>query len=608
VIDQNGNRPAAAPADSAWARLTEAEDAAAYCRAWLALQCEQVGGVRAGLLLLESQSRSFVPAAVWPGDYTDVTYLGKLAERCLREHEGQVDRSTAAEGHVLVGYPIDPDGQVVGVVVLDLTLRSDVELRAVLRALHWGAGRLEGILYQRRLDEVRASMTRSTLALEIVACLGDEMRLDAALVRLVNEIANRLQCERVAIGLTAKDDRVRLRALSGSAWFERKSAFAAALENAMEEALDQGCPVSAPPLPGREAVIAVAHGDLAVSGGAAYTVALTAGGRAIGALTCQLAAPRDAAFLASLEALAALVAPQLRLQSELSHWLTGTWIERSREWLRSLRDPRRPGMWATAALIAIVAIVLGFAHGEYRIAARAVVEGEVQRAIVAPFEGFVATARLRAGQRVKAGEVLATLDDRDLLLERQKWRSEAEQTDRKYRDALAKHDRANARILSAQLAEATAQLDLAEQKISRARLTSPFDGVVVTGDLSQMLGSPVEKGKLLFEVAPLDAYRVVLKVPEEDIRNVTVGQTGQIVLAGMSDRHLPFAVGNVGIATAEDGQNLFRVEAKLTGRTASLRPGMEGVGKIVVGDRHYLWIWTHGFFDWLSVKLWRWLP
>ncbi len=607
MLDQTVNRPSTASTDDHWTRLTEAPDAVAYCRAWLALQCEQVGGVRAGLLLLESASRAFVPAAVWPGEYTDVTHLAPVAERCLRDQAGQVDRALAAEGRVLVGYPIDPDGKIAGAVVLDLALRSEPELRAVLRSLHWGIGRLEGILYQRRLDELRASMERSTLALEVVAGLADETRLDGTLIRLANALADRWACERVAIGLAGSDDRVRLQTLSGSAWFERKAAFATVIENAMEEALDQGCSVAWPPLPGRESVIAVAHRELA-GPGAVYTAVLFAGGKAFGALTCQFAAPRDAAFVDALEALAALVAPQLRLQAELGRWLTGAWVERGREWLQSLKDPRRPGVWAIVALIVLAGLALGFAHGEYRVAARAVVEGEVQRAIVAPFDGFVATARLRAGQRVKAGEVLATLDDRDLLLERQKWRSESEQSERKYRDALARHDRANARILSAQLAEATAQLDLAEQKIARASLTAPFDGVVVTGDLTQMLGSPVEKGKLLFEVAPLDAYRVILKVREEDIRNIRVGETGQIVLAGMADRRLPFAVGNVGIATAEEGQNLFRVEARLTDPVANLRPGMEGVGKINVGDRRYVWIWTHGLLDWLSVRLWRLLP
>jgi hypothetical protein len=39
-----------------------------------------------------------------------------------------------------------------------------------------------------------------------------------------------------------------------------------------------------------------------------------------------------------------------------------------------------------------------------------------------------------------------------------------------------------------------------------------------------------------------------------------------------------------------------------------LRPGMEGVGKVEVGERKVLWVWTHGLTDWLRLALWRWMP
>jgi multidrug resistance efflux pump len=296
------------------------------------------------------------------------------------------------------------------------------------------------------------------------------------------------------------------------------------------------------------------------------------------------------------------------MRQELARWLSGAWIARLRDLGKAICDPRRPSFAVGTVLIGLLVVYLSLIEGEHRVTARSVVEGEVQRAIVAPFEGYVASAHVRAGRTVKAGDVLATLDERDLALERQKVLSSAEQADRKYRDALAKHERANAQILAAQIKEASAQLALIDEKIGRAKLTAPFDGVVVSGDLSQMLGSPVEKGKVLFEVAPLDAYRVILKVPEEDIRFVKLGQDGQLVLAGLSDQTLPFQVKNLGMATAEEGQNLFRVEANLTAAKSNLRPGMEGIAKITVGNRRYLWIWTHSFSDWLGIKLWHWLP
>jgi hypothetical protein len=34
-----------------------------------------------------------------------------------------------------------------------------------------------------------------------------------------------------------------------------------------------------------------------------------------------------------------------------------------------------------------------------------------------------------------------------------------------------------------------------------------------------------------------------------------------------------------------------------------LRPGMTGVGRISVGWRNPLWIWTHRTFDWFRLHL-----
>ena len=72
---------------------------------------------------------------------------------------------------------------------------------------------------------------------------------------------------------------------------------------------------------------------------------------------------------------------------------------------------------------------------------------------------------------------------------------------------------------------------------------------------------------------------------------------------------MPFTVSAITpVATQIDGRNVFRVEAKIDGQIARLRPGMEGIGKVVVGERGLLWIWTHSFFDWLRLALWNWMP
>jgi RND family efflux transporter MFP subunit len=597
---------ATADVDTLWTQLAGAADAATFCRAWLGLQCADIEGTHRGLLLLEDEARTFVPAAVWPGANADVSALVPVARRCLAERAGCVERVGEGPVRFAVGYPLELGGQVLGAVVLDLGSRSESKLREAQRRLHWGAGRLELLLQARRNQAQEQALDRARLALDCAIGVGDQARLDAAALVCANLLAERLGCERVAVGIE-RGGRIHLQAMSGSAWFDRKSDQVGVIENAMEEAAEQGCTVAHPIADGTKGIISIAHRDLA-GRGAACTVPLRVQGRAIGAITVMQHEPVAERTRAAVEAVAALLAPEFELRRDLDRWVAGRLRHHAREFWGGLKDPRRPTFRVAAAGIAALLLLLAVVPGEYRVTGKAVVEGEVQRAIVAPFDGFVATSRLRAGQTVRAGDVLATLDDRDLALERQKWLAEAEQADRRYRDALAKHDRANARILAAQYEEASAQWALAEEKLTRAKLAAPFDGVIVSGDLSQMLGSPVEKGKVLFEVAPLDAYRVIVKVPEADTRDLRVGQPGRIVLAAMSGSAVPFKVRNIGTAVAEDGKNLFRIEADLQQVPPGIRPGMEGVGKVVVGERRLLWIWTHRFFDWMGLKLWQWLP
>jgi RND family efflux transporter MFP subunit len=341
------------------------------------------------------------------------------------------------------------------------------------------------------------------------------------------------------------------------------------------------------------------------------SVPLSSGGRPVGALTLERnqGPDFDADSVSLCEAAGALLGPVLQGKLEAERWFGGRVVDVLAEFRDKLIGPRRPALKLGTALAVIAALVLTFADGEFRLSAKTAIEGEVQRAAVAPFEGFIAEALVRAGDNVRQGQVLAVLDDRDLKLDHVKWESEKEQTARKHREALAKHDRTASRILAAQLAQAEAQLALTEEKLARTRLVAPFDGVVVAGDLSQMLGAPVEQGKVLFELAPLDSYRVVLKLDERDMAYVAVGQRGELALTGLTGHTLAFTVKSVtSVSTPQEGRNFFRVEAQLDNASAPLRPGMEGVGKIVAGERRLAWIWTRAFADWLRIAFWSWMP
>ena len=125
------------------------------------------------------------------------------------------------------------------------------------------------------------------------------------------------------------------------------------------------------------------------------------------------------------------------------------------------------------------------------------------------------------------------------------------------------------------------------------------------GDYSQALGAPVDTGQVLFEVAPLESYRVVLEVDEFDVAGMENGKSGQLIIAALPESTFAVSVQKViPVTVSSEGRNYFLVEATLDEPTLLLRPGMEGVAKVTMGQRKLIWIWTHSLVERLRVWFW----
>jgi len=603
-----------------WRQFAEAASPKEFCQSWLPLQCRMLKGVRCAMVLLgKADQGPYSPVAVWPDAKLSMVHLTGAAQRALKERRGlllegdptpQAENILPASCHI--AYPIEVSKKLHGVVVLEVEQNSKPEIQAVMRHLHWGAAWLEVLI--RRTEAAKSDQTNERLqhVLDLVATVVEHDTFYAAAMAFVNRLATTLDCDRVSLGIT-RGRHVKVRVLSHSTDFGGQSNLMRAIGSAMDEAADQHAMVTYPLSPEEIPLVVKTHEILSRQHGSAaiLTIPLEDRERLLGALTLERSddRPFDKETVEACETAAALAAPILEKKRLDERWLIRKAADSFAIQLKRMLGPGH--LVRKLFLLLILAMIAFFYHAEtdYRITTPTTLEGAVQRVVAAPFNGYIKEAPARPGDLVKAGDVLCYLDGRDLKLERLKWSTEKEQLVKQYHEAMAKHERSQIRIIRAKMDQADAQIALLDEQLLRTTILSPFNGIIMSGDLSQSLGAPVERGQVLFEVTPLDEYRVIVEVDERDITALAGGQQGEMVLPSMPEEVFPFVIEKITpVSTAKEGRNYFRVEGRMEKSSGRLRPGMEGIAKIRIDRRKLIWIWTHQMMDWLRLQYWRWAP
>lgn len=447
--------------------------------------------------------------------------------------------------------------------------------------------------------------------LRTLAELLARARFDEAATAMAQHLAARLDCEYAALGWR-EADAMHVVALSHAATPATHAEFSRLLGAAMDEAADQHRTLTYPEPAAGAPDIVLAHAALARRLDCALcTLPLAHDGRIVGALTL---ARRDMPFQPDeaqhLERAAALLAPALALKHAAQRPLWRTAFERARAALPAAMRHDGPArrLLLGAAATALVLLGLGFVLPvASHVTAPATLEGAFQRTLTAPADGFLQRAYARAGDRVRAGQVLAELADQDLQVQQRGLEAELAQHENALVSAQARGDR-EAFIQSQGQAEAArAQLDLVRQQRERSLLRAPFDGVVIKGDLSQSVGAPVARGAELLTLAPSTAYRVMIEADETRIAELRPGQRGELILAALPAHPLAIRVERVTpLASSEPGHHFFAVYAALPAGAPTLRPGMQGYARIEVDKRPLLLGWAQRALNMLRLKLWAW--
>ena len=569
---------------------------------WLTQLGHLVSGIQSAVVIEKvNEDDGRISVVHWPEEIAPEKSLLQIALKSLKSGRQMILPSTnqTEKGFDYIAMSIILDERRMFAVAMSINSRSIQKQKVVLQALQWSLQWLKLLLSQ-----INGSHATTAYWIERLA----EGQLSSK--KTVELFAERFDCDRVTLAL-GDAERLKISATYPKVEIKRQTGLLRAIKDAMYEAIDQQSLLHYPnDDPESDLLVGCQHSLASMVGQLTIcTIPLQASDIPVGAIVLERHREQSFTPTEQSEALQAggLIGLILHQQERSERPLFKLIGERFGVGIKRWLGPQ--GLWFKLGMIGLVSLLTlsSAIKGSYRIDGRANLEGSIQRVITSPFDGYLQTVAVKAGDIVTEGTLLCQLEDRDLKLEQAKWRTEMAKLEREQREALATHERSKVTLLQAQGEQLHAELELVELKLERSQIKAPLSGIIVSGDLSQSLGIPLKRGEELFKIAPLDSYRVMLQVDERAIADVQVGQTGHLRLAGYPHLEHTLKVKRIlPMTTTFEGSYLFSIEAELLERDEYLRPGLQGVAKIDAGKRSLLWLATHRVIDWLKLQLWRW--
>lgn len=501
-------------------------------------------------------------------------------------------------------------------------------------------------LYEMRLSLHRrqSDLQRLRACFEVQAAVNAQERFAAAAMACCNEVATRWAADRVCLGMV-EHDRALLTAISHVENFSRRLPEVGRIEAVMEECLDQDAELLVPAPPSSDVSVRITSVWAAERKQAVASMPIRLKGRVVAVLTLEREASRPFGSdeIEVLRLSCDLLAARLHELRQNDRWLGAKLAAQTRRSLAWAVGPRHTWVKAGVLVGAMLIVLACVIPGPDRVAAPFRVEEVQRRVVAAPFDGYIANSLVEPGERVVKGQVLASLHVEDLKLRLARTRAEEVASVKEAEKALRDGKVADEKIARARAAQSRAEADLLAYQIEQGTLRAPMDGVILTGELRKRLDAPVRTGEVLLELAPLDQLVAEVRVGEDRIGDLRVGQEGLIAVTAHPGRYVPVRVAWIHpVAEVIDQRNVFRVKTAVgpttddgsaavvragspssapstsfpssaaagtpaagsAGEELWLRPGMEGVAKIEVGRKPYAWLWTRDMVRWVRMKLW----
>ncbi|MCL4461091.1 MAG: efflux RND transporter periplasmic adaptor subunit [Nitrospirae bacterium] len=207
-----------------------------------------------------------------------------------------------------------------------------------------------------------------------------------------------------------------------------------------------------------------------------------------------------------------------------------------------------------------------------------------QAAIYAQVSGYLESIRVRRGYRVKKGETLATIKDTTYRAQLQQATATRDYTclnAKRYKKLLAKNlvSKDSYDLAREQCDQARAAVDYAAQQLAYTRITAPFDGYIFNRMVDPGATIPASTAAVasnqnpLFTVVDTHVVKIIISVPEGDVRYLHVGVPVQVMVDAFPGEIFPGKITRMNPALDVQTRTLA-VEIDMPNPKGLLKPGM----------------------------------
>jgi membrane fusion protein (multidrug efflux system) len=200
--------------------------------------------------------------------------------------------------------------------------------------------------------------------------------------------------------------------------------------------------------------------------------------------------------------------------------------------------------------------------------------------------GIVSKIAFESGSQVKAGDLLVQLNtdqEQAQLAQAEAQRDWTQITLTRNQELVAKKtvSQSDYDSATAQFHQAQATVDQFKALIARKTLRAPFAGVVGIRQIN--LGQYLNTGDAVVTLQSFDPIYVNFSLPQQNLSQLTVGQSVEINMDAYGDKVFPGKVTAINSLVDQNSRNV-QIQATLPNSETQLRPGMYAKVKVVLPE------------------------